>query len=177
MAIEVEFYDVTCSIATAYSQPVVAIFANPGGKSSWRIIKTFFKFKKGFPFHVNATHSGVASTRIGPYSFKWNKLSLQKKEKVVFMLTIVAWQFTMLKLLREQPYCKAKGNKNFPPICFFLIRVFHDFKSWWESLLLWNTRHISPLICYEYICILAFIYNDARCNQETIIIYNKKTNT
>ena len=88
-------------IILRYSQPVAAIFANQGGKSSWRIIMTFFKFKKGFPFHVNATHSGVANTRIGPYSFKWNKLSLQKKEKVVFMLAIVAWQFTMLKLFNR----------------------------------------------------------------------------
>ena len=43
-----EFYDVTCSIATVYSQPLAAIFANPGRKSSWRIIKSFFKFKKAF---------------------------------------------------------------------------------------------------------------------------------
>ena len=39
--------------------------------------------------------------------------------KVIFMLAIVAWRFTMLKLLREQPYCKAEGNKNFPPFYFF----------------------------------------------------------
>ena len=31
---EVEFYDVTCSIATVYSQPLAAIFANPGRKTS-----------------------------------------------------------------------------------------------------------------------------------------------
>ena len=44
---------------------------------------------------------------------------IRVSRKVVFMLAIVAWRFTMLKLLREQPYCKAEGNKNFPTFCFF----------------------------------------------------------
>ena len=47
------------------------------------------------------------------------KRKIRASRKVIFMLAIIAWRFTMLKLLREQTYCKAEGNKNFQPFCFF----------------------------------------------------------